>query len=166
MKKRFVPSASAVTSVRVSGHQRADSRQRLPAHDGHEREGTSREVVRCDDVGDAQALGESRAVAVVAIEELDDAGRLAERQRADDRVRPVDRIDEPHLPVRGERVRGTRHRLVDDPAEAVGAEVVAEAGVHGDTVRAADGGTLASMINGIGRARESAWRATISDKTG
>ena len=163
----------AVRPERVGGHERPGARPpqcRLaptpPAHDRHEREGAPREGVRCDDVGDTQALGEVCAVAVVAVEELDDAGGLAECQRTVDGVGPVDGIDEPHAPVRSDRVRGARQGPVDDPPEALAAELVAEAATHGDTVRAGDGATLARMNNGIGRARESAWRATISDKTG
>ena len=79
---------------------------------------------------DAEACGERGAVAIVPVEELDDARRLAELERAVDRLRPVERVHEPDLPVRGERMRRARHRLVDDPAEAVGAEVVAEAQLH------------------------------------
>ena len=63
-------------------------------------------------------------------------------------------------------MRRARHRLVDDPAEAVGTEVVAVANVHGETVRAGRSVTLAGMNNGIARASESAWRATISNKNG
>ena len=86
--------------------------------------GISSGATRC---GTSETGRERRAVAVVAVEELDDACGLAEAEGALERVRPVERVDEPDLPVGGERVRGARHRLVDDPAEAVGAEVVAEA---------------------------------------
>jgi hypothetical protein len=71
----------------------------------------------------------------VAVDELDDAGRLAERERTVDRLRPVERVEEPYPPVRGERMRRPGPGFLDHPAEAVGAEVVAEPHLHRGSVR-------------------------------
>src|SRR5581483_2125665 len=65
------------------------------------------------------------------------ARRLAERrQPLVDAVR-LDRVDEPVATLVAERVRGAleERRLVDDPAEAGVAEVVAEARPHGGSLR-------------------------------
>ena len=102
----------------------------LPSQDRDERERAVRDLVGRDEVRDAEPRRERRAVAIVAVEELDHARGLAEAERSLDRVGPVERVDEPDLPVGGERMRGARHRLVDDPAEAVGAAVVAEPELH------------------------------------
>ena len=72
------------------------------------------------DVGHPVAGGEGRAVAGVAVEELEDAPHLA--QGGDPLVQavPVDRIHEPDPTLVGQRVRGPLHggRLGGDPAEA------------------------------------------------
>src|SRR5580765_1827272 len=67
----------------------------------------------------AQLRRDLRTVAVVPVEQLDHAGRLAERARPLERVRPEHRVDEPHAPVNRERVRRPRHTLLGDPAEPV-----------------------------------------------
>ena len=99
----------------------------------HERERALRHRVGRDDVRHAEPRSERGAVAIVTVEQLDDACGLAEIERAVDRVGPVERVHEPDLPVRDERVRGPRRRLVGDPAETVLAEVVAEAERHLET---------------------------------
>lgn len=75
---------------------------------------------------DAEASSDGRAVPVMAIEQLDDSLRLAEAEGTLDRFAPLERVDQPELPVRTERMRRPRREVVGDPAEAVGPEVVAE----------------------------------------
>ena len=60
-----------------------------------------------------------RAVARVAVEQLQDACRLAERADALLELRRVDGVDQPDAAVHAERVRGALEGLVDRPAEAV-----------------------------------------------
>jgi hypothetical protein len=71
-------------------------------------------------VRDAIAAGELRAAPLVPAEQLDHAGRLAER--VDPLVQPVDdrRVEEPDATADRERVRGAPHvaRPRVDPAEA------------------------------------------------
>ena len=69
---------------------------------------------------DAVALREQGAVAVVPVDELHDAGRLAERLHVGVDLGPVDRVDEPDAAVHAQSVRGAlqQRRLVGDPAEA------------------------------------------------
>src|ERR671919_865195 len=79
----------------------------------------------------AEPLGEARAVALVAIEQLDDACGLAERADPLLDALPVDRVDEPHASVRAQGVRGLLQEggLGRDPAESKRG-LVAEADVH------------------------------------
>ncbi len=77
-KNRFAPTASATTSVRCSSHQSARSRQRARLADRDRLERRPRERVRRDDVRHPQLAGERGAVAVVAVEELEDGDRVAE----------------------------------------------------------------------------------------
>jgi len=93
--------------------------------------------VRGDDVRHPQLLGELDAVAVVAVEELEDGDRLAELPGAGERRLVPDGVDEPDAAVGGEHVRRPRHRLLDEPGEAVRAPVVAEADRHQARVCAA-----------------------------
>ena len=69
---------------------------------------------------DAVALREQRAVAVVPVDELHDAGRLPERPHVGVDLRPVNRVDEPDAAVRAQSMRGPleQRRLLGDPAEA------------------------------------------------
>ncbi len=64
VKKPFVPSASATTSVRAAGHHSADSRPALRALDADERERASGRLVRNDDVRHRQLPCERPAVAL------------------------------------------------------------------------------------------------------
>jgi hypothetical protein len=92
--------------------------------DGDGSEGTEGRL-RNDVVADTEPGSEGGAVAVVPVEQLEDAGGCA--RRADpllDSV-PVDGIDHPDPAVVDEGVRAARHELVDDPAEAA-VELVAE----------------------------------------
>jgi hypothetical protein len=79
----------------------------------------------------AKPVGEAGAVALVAVEQLDDAGRPAERPHPLLDALPVDRVDEPHAPVRAQGVRGALQEggLGRDPAEPE-RSLVAEADVH------------------------------------
>ena len=65
----------------------------------------------------AQPLGDRRAVARVGHEQLQHARGLAERGGALDRLRRVDRVDEPDAAVVDQRVRGAQQRVVDDPGD-------------------------------------------------
>src|SRR5919198_6722351 len=67
---------------------------------------------------DAESLGERGRVAPVPVEELDHAGRLAERADPLLDSRRVDRVEDPDPVLRTERVRATREPLVLEPAEA------------------------------------------------
>src|SRR5438445_3163733 len=78
----------------------------------------------------AEPVGDPPRVAVVPIEQLDDAGGPACLPNALLHSLRVDRIDHPHGAVRDERVRAALQELVrDDPAEAA-VELVAEADRH------------------------------------
>ena len=69
---------------------------------------------------DAEARGERGAVAVVPVDELDDAGGLAEGTDALLQAGAVHGVDEPDTAVRAERVRGALEELglLGDPTEA------------------------------------------------
>ena len=69
------------------------------------------------------------AIAVVAVEQLQDARRCACRADPLLDTFPVDGIDHPDATVVDEGVRAPLHELVDDPAEAT-VELVAEADLH------------------------------------
>ena len=86
------------------------------------------------------------AVTVVPVEQLEDSGRLPEPARQLERRLVAYRIDEPHAPVHGERVRGAGCGLVDDPREPARAPVVAEADRH----RRAYVALLARAARGVG----------------
>ena len=68
---------------------------------------------------DAEPRRPRRAVARVAVEQLQDACGLAERADALLELRRVDRVDQPDAAADAQRVRGAREGLVDRPAEAV-----------------------------------------------
>ena len=78
--------------------------------------GSASGVTRC---GHPELAGEVGAVAVVAIEELEHGDRLAELARARERRLVPHGVDEPDAAVGGEHVRRARHRLLDEPGEAV-----------------------------------------------
>ena len=111
---------------------RPPERDLLPpaaAQHGQEPERRARERLRDDVHRNAEPLGESGAVAVVPVDQLDHAGRLAERADALLDALAVDRIDQPDAAVDGERVRRALHRRALHPAEAV-LELVDEADAH------------------------------------
>ncbi len=91
----------------------------LPAHDRDEGERAARHVVGRNDAWYVEPLRERGAVAVVPVEELDHPDRLSEGECAIDRLRPVERVDQPDLPIRGKRMRRAGHRLFGNPAEAL-----------------------------------------------
>ena len=93
------------------------------------------ERVRRDDVGNAELLRDGRAVAVVPVEQLEHGGDRTELLRALERRLVANRVDEPDASVVGERVRRSRHRLVDDPRKAPRAALVAESDRHAGSVR-------------------------------
>ena len=74
----------------------------------------------------AEPLGQLGAVAVVPVDQLDHAGRLAERANALLDAVAVDRVDQPDAAVDGECVRRSVQALGLGPAEAV-LELVDEA---------------------------------------
>jgi hypothetical protein len=90
--------------------------QDLPGLEG--RAGDAREGQ--PQVGHPEPFRQDRAVARVAVEELEDAGRLAQPAHPLLDAGPVHRVDEPHPAVGPERVRGAlqERRLGRDPAEA------------------------------------------------
>ena len=73
VKNGFVPSASATTSTRGSGHQSATSCQCLRAPDLDHLERRPRQRPRHDEMRDAEPLRERGAVTVVPVEELEHA---------------------------------------------------------------------------------------------
>lgn len=84
--------------------------------------------------GDTEALGDRRAVTLVAVEELDDPGRLA--QRSDPLVDPraVDDVCQPHAFSGADGVRRALQALsLGMPAEPV-LELVTETEPHGNTI--------------------------------
>ena len=95
------------------------------------------ERIRDDEVRHAERRGDRRAVAVVAVEELEHGDRLAEGPGPLERRLVSDGVDEPDPAVARQDVRGTGRRLVDDPREALGTAVVAEADLHVPSVRRA-----------------------------
>jgi hypothetical protein len=100
-------------------------------------------------VCDAQLLGDGAAVTAVPVEQLQNAGRVAQFTRAHQRTLVGDRIDHPDAPVRGEDVRGPLHEawLGCDPAEPE-ADLIDEA----DASHATDG-TWASQMGATPGAR-------------
>jgi hypothetical protein len=80
---------------------------------------------RYDVMGHAETLRQLSAVSVMAVEELQDPGRLAGRPDPALHVVTEKRIDRPHAAGGDEHVRAPRHELVDDPTETA-FELVAE----------------------------------------
>jgi hypothetical protein len=80
-------------------------------------------------VGNAEPRSERRAIAIVPIEQLEDACRSSGCADALVEPVPVECVDQPDAAVRNERVRAALHELVGDPAESV-AELVAIADSH------------------------------------
>jgi hypothetical protein len=66
----------------------------------------------------AQSGGERGAVALMAIEQLEDAGRSAGGMNSLVEALPVERVDQPDTTVLDERVRAALHEFVRDPAES------------------------------------------------
>jgi hypothetical protein len=79
----------------------------------------------------AVALREERTVAVVTVDELEDARGLPERPHMGVDFGPVHGVDEPHAPARAQGVRGAleQRRLLGDPAESERG-LVANPGLH------------------------------------
>ena len=80
-------------------------------------------------VTNTEPRGEGRAVAVVPVEQLEDARRSA---RCADSLLDAFRVDgvyDPDATVLDERVRATLHELRDDPAEPA-VELVAKSDSH------------------------------------
>jgi hypothetical protein len=98
---------------------------RLAAPDGDEGEWAQR-ALRNNVVPDTEPSGEGGAVAVVPVEQLEDARGCARRADPLLNIVSVDGIDRPDAAVLDEGVRATLHELVDDPAEPA-AELVAKA---------------------------------------
>jgi hypothetical protein len=100
----------------------------VPVLDGDAGERAQR-ALRNDVVPDTEPSGEGGAVAVVTVEQLEDACGCARRADAFLDSVSVDGIDHPDAAVLDEGVRATPHELLDHPAEAV-IELVAEADAH------------------------------------
>ena len=98
---------------------------RLAAPDGDEGERAQR-ALRNNVVPDTESSGEGGAVAVVPVEQLEDARGCARRADPLLDIVSVDGIDHPDAAVLDKGVRATLHELVDDPAEPA-AELVAKA---------------------------------------
>jgi hypothetical protein len=82
----------------------------------------------------AEPFGEAATVAVVTVEQLEDAGRLARRANSLLDALAVDRVDEPDSSLRDERVRAAAQPLVvDDPSEPA-LELVAESDPHARSI--------------------------------
>src|SRR5215207_4582019 len=95
--------------------------------DADELDARPRQLVDRDgEVRDAEERRQLGRVALVAVEQLDDPGRLAQLRDAFERRLPGERIEEPDAVVTGHRVRRSPHPLVDLPAEPA-LELVAEA---------------------------------------
>lgn len=85
--------------------------------------------MRNDVVPDTELSREGGAIAVVAVEQLNDARGLACGADPFLDTFAVDRIDHPDAAVFDEGVRAAFHELVNDPAEAT-VELVAEPDSH------------------------------------
>jgi len=96
--------------------------------DGDARKRADRSL-RNDMVTNTEPRGEGRAVAVVPVEQLEDARRSA--RCADSLLDAfcVDGVYDPDAAVLDERVRATLHELRDDPAESA-VELVAKSDFH------------------------------------
>ena len=115
-KYGIVPRASAQTSMRRRGHQSATSRQRR-FDDGEELEGRARQRTGTKCSGTPSRVRERSGGAVVAVEQLDHAGRLAEREDPLLDAFGVDGVDQPDAAVR-RRARADVRAGVSHPAEA------------------------------------------------
>jgi hypothetical protein len=98
------------------------------ALDRHELERADR-VARHTMMRYAKPGGECGAVALMAIEQLEDAGRNAGGANSRVEAGPVERIDQPDTVVLDESVRAALHEFVHDPAESR-LELVAVADSH------------------------------------
>jgi len=96
--------------------------------DGDARKGADRSL-RNDVVTNTEPRGEGRAVAVVPVEQLEDARRSARCANSLLDAFRVDGVYDPDAAVFDERVRATLHELRDDPAEPA-VELVAESDSH------------------------------------
>src|SRR5215207_7256401 len=95
--------------------------------DADELDARPRQLVDRDgEVRDAEERRQLGRVALVAVEQLDDPGRLAQLRDAFERRLPGERVEEPDAVVTGHRVRRALHPLVDLPSEPA-LELVAEA---------------------------------------
>ncbi len=98
------------------------------ADDWNEGERADR-LSRYDVKANTEPSGKRGAIAVMAIQQLDDPGRTAGGADPLFDAFAVEGIDQPDAAVDDERMRAAVHELVDDPAEAC-VEFVAEADVH------------------------------------
>ncbi len=80
-------------------------------------------------VTNTEPPGEGRAVAVVPVEQLEDARRSARRADSLLDAFSVDGVYDPDAAVLDERVRAPLHELRDDPAEPI-VELVAKSDSH------------------------------------
>jgi len=102
---------------------------RRPADDRHELERRRRQCVGIHDVLHAEPGSDRGAVAVVAVEQPQDAGGLAEHGHRRHRRRLVDRVHEPNTAVDRQCVARSRHRLTHHPGQSV-ALMVQDSGRH------------------------------------
>jgi hypothetical protein len=86
-------------------------------------------VARHDVMRNAKPGGERRTVTLMAIEQLEDAGRSPGGTNSLVETVPVERIDQPDTAAVDERVRAALHELLRDPAESR-LELVAVTGSH------------------------------------
>jgi hypothetical protein len=107
------------------GPPECDLVPRLAVPDGDAGERAQR-ALRNNVVPDTESSGEGGAVAVVPVEQLEDARGRARRADPLLDIVSVDGIDRPDAVVLDKGVRATLHELVDDPAEPA-AELVAKA---------------------------------------
>ena len=114
-----MPSASAHTSVRATGSQSATSCHQPVLPHRQRLEGRAVDALPRTAQRDAETGRPRRAVTVVAVEQLQHAGGLAERAHALLELRSVDRVDQPDASLDAQRVRGAGEPLVLHPAEAV-----------------------------------------------
>jgi DNA polymerase (family X) len=108
------------------------------SHDRQHDERRPRHVGERRDVeGDSEPVGDLSAVTLVAVDELDDSGRLAERADPLVEAGAVDDVGQPHASSGPERVRGALQPLsFGMPAESV-FEFVTETELHGNTIAVA-----------------------------
>ena len=104
-----MPRASATTSARRAGHQRAVSLQRLRPTTVDRLEGRPGDAVeRRLHQRHAVAAGQRGAVARVTVEELEHPPHLAEPGEPVLQALAVDRVDQPHAALVGQGVGGPR----------------------------------------------------------